>query len=747
MADKLTRLRVQMANQKPPLNYYVIPNQNAHGSKPHPECDRRLKWLSGYSGASGVAVVSQSTAHLFVAPQDYDLASQELSSEPWFVLSPVEPGSSYEQFWASWLTIRCDGNAVVGFDPRLLSHEQAESLNSLLSFKGSRVSLPKRNLVDLVWDDKPERSGEASDICPPRQVFNPLVRLERVRDWITSQSGHAAALIISPSSIAFLLYLTGTRMFSSYLFVEPDKCVLFHDFHTDDGLDQHFETMGVEQRRYSDVYIFLRERQNIRGKTLIPNDTSHAIMRLLTPEGCTVAPVFAEHLRMLEVGFEKSVLGWRDWCHLLYQAEPQLTSEVKRELSQNATFFERAQEASALTLRASLSGNRPRSPAEGNEDNSLPNAIHVMIISWLQDILYSTDACQHIYQLREKEAEGYMEALQSVLDWVRDVDKVRKLFPSVSEGDMRKLRRRATRLLTKLVRESNTFPPSLFIEGASRDGRDPCAGGNFANIFFGHYEGKAVALKDLRIFLTSEVSNRRRIQHLFCREAVLWRQFNHPSILPFLGMWSDPSEPNHYPFIVLPWMVNGNARDFTRKPEVTGPMVDSLLFDVARGLEYLHDLDVTHRDLCGKNILVDQDNRALLCDFGLTSLFTDPTSILYAASSSGHIEGTTRWMAPEVFTDAGLPISSPKFPSDIYSFGIVGWELYSGRTPYPELPTDPQVMFHVLSDRRPDFPAEKPLGRDMPLDLWNLLETCWVRDPTARPKAKDLVESMSAIVG
>ncbi|KAG6328811.1 hypothetical protein ID866_10279 [Astraeus odoratus] len=106
--------------------------------------------------------------------------------------------------------------------------------------------------------------------------------------------------------------------------------------------------------------------------------------------------------------------------------------------------------------------------------------------------------------------------------------------------------------------------------------------------------------------------------------------------------------------MVSPWMENGNAYEY-----VQNPLVDPrpLLSDIAEGLHYLHSHEppVYHGDLQGKNVLISDDGRALLTDFGL-SLLVDSSF-----SGCGHVNGgSLNWMAPEGFEDVGNDGTTPE---------------------------------------------------------------------------------------
>ncbi|KAJ7142922.1 kinase-like domain-containing protein, partial [Mycena epipterygia] len=103
------------------------------------------------------------------------------------------------------------------------------------------------------------------------------------------------------------------------------------------------------------------------------------------------------------------------------------------------------------------------------------------------------------------------------------------------------------------------------------------------------------------------------------KEIDIWLSLRHPNILQFLGA----NTLDNKPFIVMPHIPH-NARQFL----VQRPMFDLIyiLRDISRGLEYLHSRKICHGDLKGLNVLVDNSERAVLCDFGLSRVKADITS-------------------------------------------------------------------------------------------------------------------------
>ncbi|KAF9068854.1 kinase-like domain-containing protein, partial [Rhodocollybia butyracea] len=154
----------------------------------------------------------------------------------------------------------------------------------------------------------------------------------------------------------------------------------------------------------------------------------------------------------------------------------------------------------------------------------------------------------------------------------------------------------------------------------------------------------------------------------FHHEALVWRQLRHPNVLPLLGINPDLFYPSFC--LISPWMANGDVITYLKKNPVDD--VYSILSDIAAGICYLHSQDppIVHGDIRGANILVHDDLRCCLADFGLTVINSESRAWTNATSSQ---KGAIRWLAPEYF----FSDTSPKVPNtsrDMYAFGCTIFE-------------------------------------------------------------------------
>jgi len=147
----------------------------------------------------------------------------------------------------------------------------------------------------------------------------------------------------------------------------------------------------------------------------------------------------------------------------------------------------------------------------------------------------------------------------------------------------------------------------------------------------------------------------------------------HPNIVQYLGASRSPDDDI---FLITEYIGSGSLSQLlSNNPEIPTPTIIKIFRGVVAGMVYLHSRDppLVHRDLKPQNLLIVGDFFSVkIADFGSSRLLKDAQTF----SSAGTIE----YMAPEVLKKAGFTTKS-----DVYSVGVILWELLSGAPPYPEL--------------------------------------------------------------
>ncbi|XP_043641520.1 vascular endothelial growth factor receptor 1 isoform X13 [Drosophila teissieri] len=173
--------------------------------------------------------------------------------------------------------------------------------------------------------------------------------------------------------------------------------------------------------------------------------------------------------------------------------------------------------------------------------------------------------------------------------------------------------------------------------------------------------------------------------------------------------------------------------DSTEAMTVTTVDLISWAFQVARGMDYLSSKKVLHGDLAARNILLCEDNVVKICDFGLArSMYRGDN---YKKSESGKLP--IKWLALESLSDHVFSTYS-----DVWSYGIVLWEMFSlAKVPYPGI--DPnQELFNKLND---GYRMEKPKFANQ--ELYEIMLECWRKNPESRPLFAELEKRFGNMLG
>lgn len=245
------------------------------------------------------------------------------------------------------------------------------------------------------------------------------------------------------------------------------------------------------------------------------------------------------------------------------------------------------------------------------------------------------------------------------------------------------------------------------------------AAGANSRIYRGIYKQRAVAVKMVRIPERDE-AQRAVLEEQFNSEVAFLSRLYHPNIVQFIAACKKP--PVYC--IITEYMSQGTLRMYLNKkdPHSLSPeTILKLALDISRGMEYLHAQGVIHRDLKSQNLLLNDEMRVKVADFGTSCLESK------CQATKGN-KGTYRWMAPEMTKEK--PYTRKV---DVYSFGIVLWELTTCLLPFQGM--TPVQAAYAASEKN----LRPPLSSSCPPVLNSLIKKCWSANPARRPEFSYIV--------
>lgn len=244
-----------------------------------------------------------------------------------------------------------------------------------------------------------------------------------------------------------------------------------------------------------------------------------------------------------------------------------------------------------------------------------------------------------------------------------------------------------------------------------------------------------VAIKKPLASCTGDADSRAKYSQLWEQELALMKHIgHHPNICTFIGLSQYAHNDNidvsfASMFMCYEYLSGGCLADLVADPaRLINPL--KVAGEVACGMSHLHNLGVMHRDLKPANVILDSSGIAKIADFGLSCRITKGSEMTAET-------GTYRWMAPEVIRHERY-----SFAADVYSFGILLWELYSRSRPFDDL-TPVQAAYSVaLHHTRPPLPPPSI----MPEVIVPLLEQAWHREADSRPTFAEIYLTVNTLL-
>lgn len=241
--------------------------------------------------------------------------------------------------------------------------------------------------------------------------------------------------------------------------------------------------------------------------------------------------------------------------------------------------------------------------------------------------------------------------------------------------------------------------------------------GSYGEVYHADLNGTEVAVKK---FLDQDLSGAALVQ--FKCEIEIMLKLRHPNIVLFMGAVTRPPHLS----ILTEFLPRGSLYQLLhrRNAHIDERRRMKMALDVARGMNYLHTSHptVVHRDLKSPNLLVDKNWVVKVSDFGLSRLKH------HTFLSSKSTAGTPEWMAPEVLRN-----EQADEKCDVYSFGVILWELATLQLPWTGLNSMQVVGAVGFQNRRLEIPP------NVDPTIQQIIRDCWENDPSLRPSFSQLM--------
>jgi len=238
----------------------------------------------------------------------------------------------------------------------------------------------------------------------------------------------------------------------------------------------------------------------------------------------------------------------------------------------------------------------------------------------------------------------------------------------------------------------------------------------------------------VKMILTEDASREKsqKLLKRFNREARTLASLSHPNIVKVL----DYGEYESMPYIVMEFIAGGALKAKMGRP-IPYAEAAAMLVPVARALQHAHQQKIIHRDVKPENILINDSNQPMLSDFGILKFVDVEES--QGLTGTGKIVGTPAYMSPEQIR--GREVDGR---SDMYSLGIVFFEMVTGRKPY-NANTPIELSMQHLHD---PIPKAKQFVRDLPLEVDQIIARSIAKNPEDRfPNMAAFAQALEKLSG
>lgn len=277
--ERLEALREVMRREK--LDAFIFPSTDPHNGEYVPEHWEGRKWISGFDGSAGTAVVTMDDAALWTDSRYFIAAEQQLAGTEFKLMKERMPGTPTISKWLG-MKLSYDNDPNVGIDGNVCSAAMVKALTSELRAEGGITLRTNFDPLAKIWKDRPALPESKVVVHPMKYCGESCAsKLARIRAELKER--HVCGMIVgSLDDIAWTLNLRGADVhcnpvFVSYLLIEKSKATLFiNKIKVTDEVKTYLKAEGVEVKGYADVAGVIRYFSDY-NILVDPNEINHVL--------------------------------------------------------------------------------------------------------------------------------------------------------------------------------------------------------------------------------------------------------------------------------------------------------------------------------------------------------------------------------------------------------------------------------------------------------------------------------------